>query len=225
VLDVLGNKLIAHAIAADTARYNSSVGSMSVGNTAALGAASNDEGWTCTGIAGTAKLRVFALKADGITKVYSPEFTAACYGDAYSYSASFDKASYVPGDVATLTISAKDSGGNPANDYSVLGGAGADTVAIAGSNMTAVSAPTNTDKFSGGVATYKYIVGSTGGSYQMSVSLPLINSANSAQSSLTVPYKITTSGTTNEDILKSIVSLIASINKQIQALQKLILKR
>jgi len=43
----------------------------------------------------------------------------------------------------------------------------------------------------------------------------------------TVAYKVA-SGTTavsNADVLKSIVSLIATINKQIQALQKLILKR
>jgi hypothetical protein len=40
-------------------------------------------------------------------------------------------------------------------------------------------------------------------------------------------YTVTTGGdtTTNADVLKSIVALIASINKQIQALQKLILKR
>jgi hypothetical protein len=37
--------------------------------------------------------------------------------------------------------------------------------------------------------------------------------------------KNATATVTNADVLKSIVSLIASINKQIQALQKLILKR
>jgi hypothetical protein len=43
----------------------------------------------------------------------------------------------------------------------------------------------------------------------------------------TPSYKLSTGGdtTTNADVLKSIVALIASINKQIQALQKLILKR
>jgi hypothetical protein len=42
-----------------------------------------------------------------------------------------------------------------------------------------------------------------------------------------VAYKVGTGSTavTNEEVLKSIVALIASINKQIQALQKLILKR
>jgi hypothetical protein len=43
----------------------------------------------------------------------------------------------------------------------------------------------------------------------------------------TPQYEIKTGGdtTTNADVLKSIVALIASINKQIQALQKLILQR
>ena len=43
----------------------------------------------------------------------------------------------------------------------------------------------------------------------------------------TPAYTLSTGGdsTTNADVLKSIVALIASINKQIQALQKLILAR
>jgi hypothetical protein len=47
------------------------------------------------------------------------------------------------------------------------------------------------------------------------------------QAKVTVPYSIkaSTTGVTNEEVLKSIVALIASINKQIQALQKLILRR
>jgi hypothetical protein len=53
------------------------------------------------------------------------------------------------------------------------------------------------------------------------------NSSAVTQGAVTVPYKIagTTATVTNADVLKSIVSLIASINKQIQALQKLILRR
>ena len=59
----------------------------------------------------------------------------------------------------------------------------------------------------------------------MIIDLPLWNSTTYSQTAVSVPYTIKTSGVTNEDVLKSIVALIASINKQIQALQKLILKR
>jgi len=78
-----------------------------------------------------------------------------------------------------------------------------------------------------GVKTYKFIVGSTEGSYQLSVDLPKYNSSTYSQTALTVAYavKASTASVSNADVLKSIVSLIASINKQIQALQKLILKR
>ena len=41
----------------------------------------------------------------------------------------------------------------------------------------------------------------------------------------TITVKSSSSTVTNAEVLKSIVALIASINKQIQALQKLILKR
>jgi hypothetical protein len=48
-----------------------------------------------------------------------------------------------------------------------------------------------------------------------------------AATKATPTYTLVTGGdtTTNADVLKSIVALIASINKQIQALQKLILQR
>jgi hypothetical protein len=164
--------------------------------------------------------------------IKSPVYTANCFGTPVNYKASLDKASYVPGDIATLTITATDASGNPTNDYVFLGGLLADgtgatnPIGIAGSNLTAVTAPTSTDKFAAGKKTYKYVVGSTAGSYQLSVDLPKFNNTTYAQTAVTVAYKIASSGgVTNEEVLKSIVALIASINKQIQALQKLILKR
>ena len=227
VKDSAGNLLTGAVVTQDSARYNSSVTTASAGTTAAYDAAlPTSAGYTCSTTEGSANLRLRVYKADGVTSVFSPDFKATCYGDPDSYSASFDKASYVPGDIATLTISAKSAKGNPTNDYAVLGTASTYDVSIAGSNMTAVVTPTAVDKFTGGLKTYKFIVGSTEGSYNMVVNLPLWNYTG-GPSALTVPYKIA-SGTTsvsNADVLKSIVALIASINKQIQALQKLILKR
>ena len=226
VKDSAGNLLSSKAVTQDSARYNSIVTTATAGSTAAYNAAlPTAAGWTCSTTEGSANLRLRTLKADGITYVYSPDFTASCYGDPDSYSASFDKASYVPGDIATLTITAKSEKGNPTNDYAVLGASSYD-VSIAGSNMTAVVTPTNADKFSKGSKTYKFIVGATEGSYNMVVNLPNWNYTGGPQA-LTVAYKIAASTATvsNADVLKSIVALIASINKQIQALQKLILKR
>ena len=76
-----------------------------------------------------------------------------------------------------------------------------------------------------GAKTYKFVVGSTEGSYQMTVSTPAY--AATGVVDVTVPYKISTgsASVTNADVLKAIVSLIASINKQIAALQKALLKK
>jgi hypothetical protein len=53
-----------------------------------------------------------------------------------------------------------------------------------------------------------------------------VNLGYSGNSAVAVPYTVASSGgTTNEDVLKAIVSLIASINKQIAALQKALLRR
>jgi trimeric autotransporter adhesin len=225
VKDSAGNLLSSKAVTQDSARYNAFVTTATAGSTAAYNAAlPTSAGWTCSTTEGSATLRLKTLKADGITAVYSPDFVANCYGDPDSYSASFDKASYVPGDIATLTITAKSEKGNPTNDYAVLGAAGYD-VSIAGSNMSPVVTPTNTDKFSKGSKTYKFIVGSTEGSYNMVVNLPNWNYTGGPQP-LTVAYKVAGSGAvSNADVLKAIVSLIASINKQIAALQKALLKK
>jgi len=64
------------------------------------------------------------------------------------------------------------------------------------------------------------------GTYTAIIDFTTLTGAGTAVKA-TPTYKLTTGGdtTSNADILKSIVALIASINKQIQALQKLILKR
>ena len=143
-----------------------------------------------------------------------------------------DKASYVPGDIATLSVTFKDSTGSLAADI-VAGATGAITTGtgtattpvIAGGQLTAVSAPTNTDSTTNGVATYKFIVGSTAGSYSASVSFPTVNASNAYAAAQTVTYKIADGSTSLNDVLKGIVSLIASINKQIAALAKLVTKK
>jgi hypothetical protein len=188
---------------------------------------------TCTGNSrGSGTFFLSYVNTAGET-IKSPTYTANCFGTAYTYTAALDKAVYVPGDIATLTITAKDKSGNPANDYVYLGGAAADgsgttnAPSIAGSNMTAITAPTSTDLFVSGKKTFKFIVGSTAGSYQMSVDLPKFNSSTTPQAAVTAPYsiKVTSTGVSNEEVLKAIVSLIASINKQIAALQKALLRR
>ena len=186
--------------------------------------------FTCTplgGVANTLKLRT--TLANGVTVIRSDVIETRCAGSANTYEASLDKASYVPGDIATLTITAKDSSGRAVHDAETLGGGTAALApSISGSQLTAVTAPSNGDTFADGKKTYKYAVGSTTGSYNMVVDLPYIN-ANSTvgQVAVTISYKVAASTTavTNEEVLKSIVALIASINKQIQALQKLILAR
>jgi len=226
VKDAAGNLLSSRTVSVDSARLNQYVTDATAGTTAAYDAAlPTSGGWTCTATEGTASLRLKTLMADGITYVYSPDFNANCYGDPDAYTASFDKASYVPGDIATLTITAKSEKGNPVNDYAVLGATGYD-VSIAGSNMTAVVAPTNADKFSKGSKTYKFIVGATEGSYNMVVNLPNWNYTGGPQP-LTVPYtiKAASASISNAEVLAAIVKLIASINKQIAALQKALTKK
>jgi hypothetical protein len=176
--------------------------------------------YTCTSKGGTAQITV-RTTVSGITTVTSAPFTVLCGGTAVdTWSVSLDKASYAPGEIATLTVSAKDSDGYPVQSLLALG-----TNEYSFGGMTAVTAPTSTDVFSSaaGAKTYKFSVGTTEGSFVGTFKI----TGSTDTAAKTLQYKIASTSTTvsNADVLKAIVSLIASINKQIAALQKALLKK
>jgi len=171
---------------------------------------------------GKSAITVYTVNAAGEI-ITSNAADLVCGGDVESYSASFDKASYNTGDIATLTITGKaDDGGSLG--YAVAHGG---TIAVAG--MTAVTAPVSTDKSFKNTSTwtYTYTVNQTAGSFAASVNIPVSSTSAQYNKPLTITYKIVDpgSGVSNADVLKAIVSLIASINKQIAALQKALLKK
>jgi len=184
--------------------------------------------FTCGSTAGSKAINLAYQNVSGVIAVSTP-ITLRCAGDADSYTASFDKTSYVQGEIATLTVKFVDNLGNAANSYGSLGAASA---VVTAPMMTMVGTPpagaTNLADVNG-ATTFKFTVGGntavTAGSYNALVDYPTLTAANAKIQ--TVAYKVSTgdTGVTNAEVLKSIVALIASINKQIQALQKLILKR
>jgi len=224
--DSAGNALDNVSITADSSYYNAGLTTIGTITTAPFGLGATDGTASITCVAkGAYKMKLQATSVIGEV-ISSTEFTINCAGDPVNYTAALDKSSYVPGDIATLTITAKDSAGNLTNDAAAVGSS-TYPVAIAGSNMTAVSAPSNVDTFTDGVKKYKFIVGSTEGSYQLSVDLPLWNSTTYNQSAQTVAYtiKASSASVSNAEVLAAIVKLIASINKQIAALQKALTKK
>ena len=188
----------------------------------------------CGSLNATGQIQVDYSNNDG-TVVTSNAVPVTCSGGASTYTAKFDKAKYAPGDIATLTVTFKDSSGALAADIvagtsgGIASSATGKTPNITGSNLTNTSgtsttAGTSTDATSNGVATYKFIVGSTSGSYQAIVDFPYVDVAG-VQAGLQVAYSIADGSTSLNDVLKGIVSLIASINKQIAALAKLVTKK
>jgi hypothetical protein len=192
--------------------------------------------FTCgSGAKSTTKLKVKGINGS-LGVVYSPEFTVSCSTSTRTYTAALDKTSYVPGDIATLTITVKDINGNAPFDPTstaadntndtfnyVNAGVAGTAQAIGYSNLTPVVAPAAGDFFLGGVKTYQFVVGATEGDYQLT--LGIVGLTNDITKTVKYSIKSSTTTVSNADVLKSIVALIASINKQIQALQKLILAR
>jgi len=179
-----------------------------------------------TGTSGTVDIYVGGPFRAGVGSVKSNTFKATCGNNAIrSWTTSMDKVTYSPGEIATLTISAKDANGGIVADTTTVG---ANFVNISVPGMTVIGAAIATgDLFTAGVRTYKFRVDQAEGSFvgQAHVTTDNVTSAEKTVKTLQFSIKSSSGAVTNADVLKSIVALIASINKQIQALQKLILKR
>jgi len=226
-LDSAGNAIDNVSVTATGAYYNANYTTLSSITTKPWSTSSTANSGDITCLNKSENVAAVQTTNASATTIYSATFKVNCAGDPVNYTATLDKSSYVPGDIATLTITAKDSAGNLTNDYATLGTASTAVVSIAGSNMTAVTAATNADTFTDGVAKYKFVVGSTEGNYQLSVDLPKWNNTTYSQTAVTVPYaiKASSASVSNAEVLAAIVKLIASINKQIAALQKAITKK
>ena len=182
---------------------------------------------TCGTTAGevkTAKLD-FTITATGKV-ITSDAFTIRCADKPYSYTATFDKASYVQGEIATLTVKFLDSKGNAANSIDTTGGWTSVVPMLTNVSASGAAAGLGTT----GSKTYTYTVGTasgmTAGTYTSIIDFTALTGAGTAVKA-TPTYKLSSASTDTSftEVLKSVVALIASINKQIQALQKLILKR
>jgi len=173
--------------------------------------------------AGTYKLKYVTSLG---TAIYSPVINATVSGAAATFTAKWDKDSYNPGDIASLTIAAKDANGNPVADIEALG-----TGALVTTNTDGLSSVTSScdaaniaaTVYLGGQKVCKFAVKNTPGSYSYTVTVP----TSSAQSATTGTVKVVSATTTvtNAEVLAAIVKLIASINKQIAALQKALTKK
>ena len=222
--DSAGNIINHSAAPAISSQTGSMVGVTSADGTKAFGS-SVTNGYATLDVNTTGSLTrgkgTYKIKAtrqsDGVS-VSSAEFSVENNKSRYTYSASFDKASYVSGEIMTLTITAKDSAGNMSYDGETVG---TNTIAVGGT--TTLTTISTTDTFLNGVKKYKFSAGSTASGYGWSVDI----SSGSAQDAITGTVNITApaGGVSNADVLKAIVSLIASINKQIAALQKALLKK
>jgi len=173
-------------------------------------------------LSGASTYSIKLTNAAGATITSNTASVTVSRGATNSFDASWDKASYSTGDVATLTITLKDAYGNLMATGTPLTGLSLDTN-TAGLTLFAGTPCVATSTVTAGVRTCKYSVLNEAGSYAYSVD---VTTATPQSATIgTVKVAASTTEVTNAEVLKSIVALIASINKQIQALQKLILKR
>jgi len=184
------------------------------------GYATKDLNCTSASVRGPAVYKLAITRASDAVAVVSNEIKVDVTKAKNTFKASWDKAVYNIGDIMTLTIEGFDDKGFKNYDGDT---AGAD-VAINVSGATRLSAaPATGDKFSKGVLKYQFSAGTTAAQYGWNALVNTVSGQDMVVGTYTI--KDPNTGTTNADVLKSIVALIASINKQIQALQKLILKR
>jgi hypothetical protein len=204
---------------------------LSTAPTAALGGQGTVT-FSCGALSSSGKSSATYTNNNGVV-ITSNALDLTCSKIAFRYTASYNKASYAPGEIAVLTVAFTDVDGKSAADSLTSAADNATNTAavISESGATKVGAAHAADdaRTSNGKLTYNYIVGQTEGTFTNSISFPQVNTNGAAlavgATTATLTVKSSTTAVSNADVLKSIVALIASINKQIQALQKLILKR
>jgi hypothetical protein len=229
--DAAGNNLTLSAQPSIYTATGALVGSTTSAQTAVTGYAvvqSSSLGYGTTALlipnnslSGVSTYQLSLINADLQTILSQVVTVNVSRGSTQSFKASWDKASYIYGDIATLTIELKDAYGNLMSDGTPL--TGLDLTVNSGgfaATGTACTAASTTVK---GKVDCKYSVLNTEGSYGFSVDLTTLITQDPSIG--TLPVKPSVAGVSNAEVLKSIVALIASINKQIQALQKLILQR
>jgi hypothetical protein len=224
VLDAAGNALFSKTVTNDsTANGTAAISAITSGVTAdATSGADGDWSAATQGQFGCTTGGVTTLNMRHVVDtatVVKASTTIACGGALDTWTISMDKATYAPGEIATLTVAGKDSKGNAVNSTDTLG-----TVEYSFGGMTAVTAPTSADKFTSaaGAKTYTFSVGTSEGAFVGTFKI----AGATDTAAKTVQYKVAgAAGVSNADVLKAIVSLIASINKQIAALQKALLRR
>jgi hypothetical protein len=184
----------------------------------------------CGAVAGSANLKVKFTTSSSGEAVTSDAFAARCADVPSTYTVSLDKASYTQGQIATATVQFLDSKGNKANSVTAVGANSwilpyFSPVTMAGTLAQGASATAVTK--ADGTSELVFTVGTTTAVVNGSYAGVIAYDSPALGVKQTPAYSLSTGGdsTTNADVLKSIVALIASINKQIQALQKLILAR
>ena len=206
--------LVGVSLSTSTAQYTVMSSSLGYGNTTLI-----IPGGSASTLRGAGSYFLSSTNASGTVIKTAVQNVVVSYLGTNSFTVAWDKASYSPGEIATMTLTLKDPYGNLVADGTALTG----WDAVAPSGFTAVGTACSASSATvAGVVTCKYAAGNTGGSYAYSYD---VTTNVTTQAPITGSVVIKTTGATNEDVLKSIVALIASINKQIQALQKLILKR
>ena len=182
--------------------------------------------FTCGPAAGSSAVKLRHTSASTGVTISSAAFTARCADNPYTYTAALDKAAYSQGEIGTMTVQFLDSKGNKANSVIAVG---ASTFVLPMLTLVTATGSATALTDAEGVIKYTFTVGTssgmTAGTYTGIVDFTGLTAVAATKATPTYKLSSGTSDVAFSEVLKSIVALIASINKQIQALQKLILKR
>jgi hypothetical protein len=225
VTDSAGNQLAGWTPVAGSTTLNTNLSA--TGFTGASSATTTQTATLTAGAAAGASKTTIRVKLDDGTFITSDAINTISSGAMASYTIGFDKAQYVPGEVVTLTITGKDADGYTVADGTTLG---TSQLAVTTTGLLDVDATALAHGRTslGGVWTEKYYASTTLGSYGISFKSDVSTTSTAVPSALSATFKVVSgdsAGVSNADVLKAIVSLIASINKQIAALQKALLRR
>jgi hypothetical protein len=215
VKDAAGNRITETASAGDSAaNVNGASTSTYVATDSATSGtfslvASSGEGASSTTI------RVVADDGTIITSAPIKFTTSTTTADTYSVAT--DKKTYAPGEIVTVTVTAKNAKGNLVADGTALADSSGNLVVVAAGLTKVAADPVNTDSSTDGTWVYKYYASTTPAAYGFSIK----KNAATTDTAQIANFSVVSAGSSEiAQLVKVIGNLLTTFTKQITALIK-----
>ena len=215
VLDAAGNRITETASVGDSANNVNSASTSTYVATDSV--TSGTYSLVASSTEGASATTIKVMADDGTWITSDPIKFTTSTKTVDTYSVTTDKKTYAPGEIVTVTITAKNAKGNLVADETALADSSANLVVVAAGLTKVAADPVYTDSSTSGTWVYKYYASTTPAAYGFSIK----KNAATTDTAQVANFTVVTAGSSEiAQLVKVIGSLLTTFTKQISALIK-----